>query len=100
MALKVITTVALLLGFGLLVLFPSVLMRRPAQTAPVAERRAFVRTLQYQLGGLLGCMVVSGTGAILIMRKVRREYAERTRENMQELIEGTLQDHRKKLPNA
>jgi len=94
--LKIFTTAALLLGFGLLVSWPWTLGPRPPKGAPRAEFTAYSRRAAIYLGGLLLSVTSSGVGALLIMRQVKEDYRRQSIRNMEGLVESTREDHMRK----
>lgn len=94
--LKVFTTLALVLGLGLMVAWPWVLAGRPPKGAPRAQLESFGVWLTGYFSVTLVCFALAAAGALLIVRTTRREYANRRRENLDTLIEGLRADKRRR----
>lgn len=92
--LKLFTSASFIFGVVLLVAWPWLLGPQPAATG--TNRRIVaewgVKALIYFL---LCCIAFlsSATGAWLIMRRTRREFTSMSRQNVKELVEGSLRDH-------
>lgn len=100
MRLKVVTSAFLVFGVVLLVAWPWIVGVRPAQTAPEPERlRYLVRYSLYFLA-LIVTFFAAALGGFLIARRQREEFREETLDQLKELIEGTLEDHGAKKPDA
>jgi uncharacterized membrane protein YphA (DoxX/SURF4 family) len=93
MRLKVFVTVTIGLATALLLAWPWVLAARPRSGE--ALRQYSVQFALY-VTVLLVLLLISGIGAVYVARQAREEYAAQRRENLRELVEGTLQDHREK----
>lgn len=110
MRLKAAVTGLVVFGLLLLALWPWLLGNPPARPAAVRAGTASaeqVREFKDQQVRYLGRSAVyisvlmltffsAAVCAWLLVRQARREYAERTAENLRELIEGTLKDHEKR----
>ena len=92
MRVKVATTLALLVGFGLLLSFPWIVGPRPKHGAPKAAYRAYSQRITYVMGGVVGCLIGSGVGAVLILRHAREEYRLQSAKMVTELLEQTRKD--------
>lgn len=96
MRLKVLTTTAFVFGLLCLLLWPLLLGPRPGPGASRQDLARYgLRFLTYY-GVTSAAFVATAVFAVLLARQTRREYLERTRENLQDLIEGTLRDHGRK----
>ncbi|MBL8060296.1 MAG: hypothetical protein JNK63_06230 [Chthonomonas sp.] len=95
MRLNVVTTSLLIFGVLLLLCWPIALGGRPSPDAPRAELANWgARALTYFL--LTSMAFLSAAfGAVLIMRRNRREFLVEAKQNVRDLIEGSLKDHEK-----
>jgi len=93
MRLKVFVPTCIGLATAMLLAWPWVLAARPRSGEALRQY-----SLQFALyvTVLLVLLLVSGIGAVFVARQAREEYAAKRRENLRELVEGTLQDHRDK----
>jgi hypothetical protein len=93
--LKVVTTIMMVLCAGSLVLWPVLLGASPGPNASIAANKAYA----YKFAGYIGIMVLflvlSGIGAIWILRRTAAEYRTEQMENMRALVEATLADHQR-----
>lgn len=93
MRLKVVTTLLSVAGLLLLALWPWLVGTRPPESAPRVEvARYGVKVLAY-FGLTCSVFITAAVSALILARRTRRQYLDATRENLQELIEGTLRDH-------
>lgn len=95
MRLKVLTTAFMVLSLALLLGMPWMLRSRPKD----GDRRevvAFARRLLVYEGALVIALAATGITAILIVRRAREEYRKASHDNLQILLEGTLEAHRRK----
>lgn len=94
MRLKIFTTACVIAGLVMMALFPWILGMRPegdaATKIALAEWGRMV--LIYIAFTCFFCLAAFG-GAIGVMRQAKREFLQETRKNLDELIEGTLEDH-------
>lgn len=96
MRLKILTSALLLFGAALLVAWPWVLGPRPASGA---GRQAVAQWGAYALlYFLVTCLTFLSAAfcAALLMRANRLRYLEEMRENLKDLVEGSLNDHGRK----
>jgi hypothetical protein len=68
----------------------------PPKNAPRADLRAYAVKTELYFFALIGSFIATTVFAALVVRQTRREVREEAAENLRTLIEGTLQDHRKK----
>jgi hypothetical protein len=68
----------------------------PPKHAPKPVLKAYAVRLTVSAGVLLISFFGTAVTAALVMRQTREEYLRESAENLKMLIEGTLQDHRKK----
>lgn len=95
MRLNVVTTSLLIFGVLLLLCWPLALGGRPSPEAPRAELANWgARALTYFLLTSMS-FLAAAFGAVLIMRRNRREFLIEAKRNVRDLIEGSLQDHDK-----
>ena len=85
------------IAIGILVAFGwPLVLHRPPKGAPVKAQIDFLSKGAYVVGICVVSFIMSGVGAILIVRQARVEYNEKRSELLKELIEGTQEDIRKK----
>jgi hypothetical protein len=90
--LKVITTLMMVICFGMLVAWPLLLGERPGPAAPRIETKAFaVRFVSY-ISFMVLALLIAAASALGILRRTAAEYREQQMDNMRELIESTLKD--------
>jgi hypothetical protein len=97
---KLFTSLSLIVGFLLLVSWPWIVGKRPPAGSPRSAYAAYSRRAAGYVGGLVVCMVASGVGATLVIRRAREEYRQQAMANLKGLVEGSLQDHQKKEGDA
>ena len=95
MRLKTWTTTILFLGIAALLAGPFIVGRRPALEAPRRELQLYAARYMGYVGLLLLLFFALFVLAWLVLRQAREEFRERSRENLDKLIEGTLSDHGK-----
>ncbi len=93
--LKLFTGVMLVAGTLLLATWPWLLGPAPKKPTKAQVRVYGYRSVAY-LSGLLVCVLSTGVGAILLVRRISEEFREESMENMKSLIEATLADSKKK----
>lgn len=84
--LRILTTVSLLIGMGLMVSLGVLMVQRPTADAPKAELKAHARGMAYHIVGILASLTTSATCALLMFRKIRREYSEEQLKNLVDLV--------------
>lgn len=98
MRLKLLTTAALVLGFALLLLGPTVLRQRPRPIGYHTPLRREIEAFEIIFAGYVGMSACAFMGAgclaALMMRSAREEYARQAIANIQDLVEGSIQDLR------
>lgn len=100
MGLKIATTVSMLTGVVLLLLWNTMVGVKPGDGAPKAELRAYGLRLITQFGLTAGAFICAAIFAMLLARKTRLVFATELRSNVADLMEGTLRDHGgSKLPD-
>lgn len=95
-ALKVWTTTLLILGMLLLMSAPVLLLRRPLPGAPRPERATFAITMTIYVVVLLIVFFAVVVLAWRLLVQQREEYRVAHLENLKDLVEGSLEDHRKR----
>ncbi len=93
MRLKILTTGSLLLGVALLFAWPFLIGPRPPKTAPKLELAHYAEKYLIFFGITAIVFVMTAFFAWLLARQMRVQYLEQTKENLESLVEGTLQDH-------
>lgn len=95
MRLKAACWACAILTFFLLVGWPS-FVGLPPKKSTRAQLKAYAVKTEIYFAGLMLSFIGTTVFAALVVRQTRREVQEQTAENLRMLIEGTLQDHRKK----
>lgn len=72
------------------------MVHRPAKGAPASEKIHFLTMGTVVVGIVVVTFVLSGIGALLIVRQARLEYNDARTEMLKQLIEGTQEDIRNK----
>jgi len=96
MRIKIATLSLALTDFVLFIACCLVAAARPPRGVPRAEQIHFVIRLSSILMLTLVSCVVTVILVFAWMRELREELLETTRQNLEALIEGTLQDHERK----
>lgn len=98
MRLKLLTSSALILGIMLVLMWPWVLRQRPRHVGDISPPRREVGSFQVMFAGYVGVCAFSfmtaGCLAMLMMRRAREEFGRQAMANVQELVEGSMQDLR------
>jgi hypothetical protein len=94
--LKILTTGFFLLGLVLLVSWPWIVGGQPARSAPERERLAYVLRFGLYLAGTIVTFFLAALAAFFTARRARNMLREEAKENVRELIDGTLEDHAKR----
>lgn len=95
MRLKIAFWAFVVLTVALLGAYP-VVVGVPPRNAPRKVLREFAVRNTIYFPALLVGFLGSAVTAILVVRQTKLEYARESAENLRALIEGTLNDHRKK----
>lgn len=90
-SLKALTTLFLVLGFGLMLAGPWV-VRRP----PSMHRREYAQRAALYIGGFLVAISGAGLGAFVLIRRARAEYREQSLQNFKAMLDATREDQLKK----
>lgn len=88
---RALTTALLVLGLCLVAAWPWVLAAKPSG---VRELQVYSVWFGIYLTSMFTAFLGAAAFAILVARRARRQYFEESKQNLQELIEGTLSDHR------
>ena len=96
-ALRFWTTALLIFGMVLLMGSPILLMRRPPPGAARDVRAVFAITMTTYVVVLLLVFFAVTYLSWRLLVKQREEYQAKHLENLKELVEGSLQDHQKKV---
>lgn len=96
-ALRFWTTALLVFGMLLLMGSPLLLMRKPPPGAAREVRAVFAITMTTYVVVLLLVFFAVTFLAWRLVVKQREEYQAKHLENLKELVEGSLQDHQKKV---
>ena len=81
--------------FFLLIGWP-VFIGMPPKNAPKPVLRSYVAKTEIYFVGMIASFLATTIFAALVVRQTRNEVRDEAAQNMKLLIEGTLQDHRKK----
>ncbi len=90
------TTFFIVVGVTVALGWPWIIGSRPPKTAPKRAQIDFLLKGAIIVGVSAVTFVLSGIGAILIVRQARLEYQEAREGMLKELVEGTQKDLRKK----
>lgn len=93
--LRILTTLFVLIGLGLLFSYPWVVGKRPPDTATVEMKQLYATRLAVYVSSVLITWFVAATSAILMVRRLRREYQEKSLENLANLITSIPEPKRK-----
>lgn len=96
MWLKIVTTVLMIFSVVMLFAYVLIVGQKPPAGAPRKEQIAYLRRGATYVGIESAALIGSVVGAYLIARRARSEYMEKSRQNMEALIEATLRDHAKR----
>jgi hypothetical protein len=96
MRLKIFITTCVCTAALLLLSIPFVMRNAPPEEASQSDKAKHGILMLSIFGGAAMITVAAAGGAVLLIRKVRREYFEKQADNLQGLVEGTLRDHAKK----
>lgn len=92
MPLRVLTSTLVVVGLGLVFWLPF-LFRAPAETATQADLKAHAVKLAGYTMLTVAVWVAVALGAVLIVLRERHKLAQREREMLKGLVEGSLEDH-------
>lgn len=79
----------------MLVCWPWLVGTRPPSSAPRHEIAQYGMRLLFYLSGVCLLFLLTAFLAILVIKQTQRDFLDRQRTNVSELIEGTLRDHGK-----
>ena len=100
MRLKVLTSSALILGIVLVMMWPWVLRQRPHHLGGMPPVRRAVAAFQLMFAGYGGLcaftFMTAGCLSMLMMRNAREEFSRQAMANVQELVEGSMEDLKSK----
>ena len=96
MWLKLLTTVMLLATLMLLLERPIIVGPLPLRPAKRKEALAYSKKALAFTGMLLVTLTSAGVGSIVLVRRAKAEYQRQSIENMQALIQGTIENHKSK----
>ncbi len=94
--LKILVIASIVTGFAMMLSWPWIVGKRPSKDAPRKELANYGVRLSIYFG--LTCLpwLMAAGGCVFWIRQTRREFADREKDNMRELIEGTLRDHERR----
>jgi hypothetical protein len=95
MRLKVACWAFAALTFAVLIGWPAI-VGKPPKGAPRRELKQYARKAEVAFGVMVGSFLVTTVLAGLVVRQYRQEFMQESAENLKMLVEGTLEDHRKK----
>jgi len=93
---KIFTTLVIGFSLALLLSWPWVLGPQPGPGASNQQIKTYGTRAGIYIIGLVIGLSASGIGAIMVLRRARKDYAAQTKFNMQLLVEGTQKDLKKK----
>lgn len=96
MRLRIATATLFLLGLTLLVAWPWVVGPKPGLNEPLRERKEYVVRLGIYFLVSIITFFSAALCAYFLSRRTRSQLRDEAKENLKELIEGTLHDHQKK----
>jgi|CXWL01.1.fsa_nt_gi ribose/xylose/arabinose/galactoside ABC-type transport system permease subunit len=96
MRLKIATTACMVTGLVLLAMWPFIMGAKPDAKAPNRAMQEYAAKAMAYFGLLLIVFFVTILLAWFVLRQTRREFEAQTSENLENLIEATLNDHAKK----
>lgn len=94
--LKVLTTVFLVLGLGILLSYPFTVGAAPAEGSDKKAVRSYLIRLTTYFGAASFAMLSAAFCATLIIRRTRIEFAEKKLENLDTLLASQIEALRKK----
>lgn len=92
MLLKILTTAFVVTGVALILFLPVLMGQRPVHGTDKELANFGLRMLTY-FGVSCAVWIGAAVCSVLLARKVRLQYLEEQRENVQELVKGTMKDH-------
>ncbi len=95
MRLKIATSASMITGLVLLAMWPFIMGARPSSDAPKRAIQEYAARAMACFGVLLIVFFVTIVLAWFVLRQTRREFVLKTSENLENLIEATLEDHAK-----
>jgi hypothetical protein len=93
--LKLFTALMLLVTVMLLVERPVLVGPLPPRGAKRLERLAYSEEALAYTGSLIVSITAAGIGSIVLVRRANAEYRRLSMENLEALIEGAIDDHKK-----
>jgi hypothetical protein len=95
MLLRILTTFFLVFGIILTLSFPWVISIKPPQGAPKVDLQRYSILFGTYLTVDMLAFVGAAICAILLVRQVRNAYRTESRQNLEELVESALRQHKK-----
>ncbi|MFY9235513.1 MAG: hypothetical protein WAO58_13760 [Fimbriimonadaceae bacterium] len=96
MRLKIATTALFIAGVVLLIAWPWFVGEQPPAGASQRARAEYVLRMGLYFIATLLTFFTAAVCAFFVARRTRKELREEAMNNVKELIEGTLHDHKKK----
>lgn len=84
--LRILTTLFVLIGLGLLFSYPWLVGKRPPDAATLQAKQMYASKLALYVSLVLVAWFLAATSAILMVRKLRLEYREKSLENLAKLV--------------
>ncbi|MDR3691715.1 MAG: hypothetical protein P4L46_20215 [Fimbriimonas sp.] len=81
---------------ALLIERPSIVGPLPHRPATRAAALAFSKRALAFTGALIVSITSAGVGSIVLVRRANAEFRRQSLENMKSLIDGTIEDHKRK----
>lgn len=95
MRLKHVTTALLVLGIALLLAWQPVVGPQPSASEPERAKLVHVLRMGVYFLAVIVTFFLAGLSAYLLARRTRQQYRQEARQNLNDLIEASLHDHRK-----
>jgi hypothetical protein len=89
--LKIVTTALFVFGLGTLLSYPITVGSAPKRGAELTVRKAYAIRLAVFFGAACASLLGAATGAMLIARRLRREFADRSLQNLADLLTAEVE---------
>lgn len=89
--LRIVTTVFFVFGIAAFLTYPISVGRAPDKSETLKVRKSYALKLTVYMAVVSFSLLGAAIGAILIARRTRREFAERSLENLAELITADVE---------
>lgn len=95
MRLKILTSACIVCAAVLMVAYPWLLGPKPSASLGSVALRGYILKFAVFMLALLVCLIGAAIGAIVLLRRSREEYRIEKTRLLKELLEGSLEDHRR-----